>query len=243
MLEQIIMANFVVSLGSIIGAIPLLIRSKKLENFLIFFVSLSAGTLMGGALIHLIPEASEVIDLETTMKLVLVSFTGFLLLEKILHWHHDHDPRKQGKTKQVIGYMNLIGDLIHNFIDGLVIAASFKMNYGLGVASTIAIFMHEVPQELGDMGVLLHAGFSKFKAVYLNFLTALSAVLGGISGYYLISGQNLTTYLLAIAGGGFIYIAASDLVPEIKKENKLVNSMVALLIFTLGFLVMIWLKD
>ncbi len=244
MLTQIIIANFIVSLGSIVGAIPLLIKSKKIKNFLIFFVSLSAGTLMGGAFIHLIPEASEKLNIGLTSKITLISFGGFLLLEKLLHWHHNHNPQKQKPTKQILGYMNLAGDLVHNFIDGATIAATFSLSRDLGIATTIAIFMHEVPQELGDMGVLLHAGFSKIEAVLLNFLTALSAVLGGILGFCFIqSSRNLIPYLLAVAAGGFIYISASDLVPEIKSETKLKQSLISLLIFGLGILIMVWLKD
>ncbi len=201
---------------------------------------------MGGALIHLIPEASETMGVAGVAKISLLAFTGFLFLEKLLHWHHDHDPNEQTKkTKKTVGYMNLLGDLVHNFIDGLVIAAAFMSNnQGLGVATTIAIFMHEVPQELGDMGVLIHAGFGRKKALVLNFLTALSAILGGIIGFsFLQQSLKLVPYLLAIASGGFIYIAASDLVPEIKEETKLRESMLALIIFVLGFSLMMLIKD
>ncbi len=243
MLSQVVIANFIVSLGSIIGAIPLLIKSKKLETFLIFLVSLSAGTLMGGALIHLIPEASEKLSINTVMLITGLAFSGFLVLEKLLHWHHNHDPKRQKNTKQIIGYMNLAGDLVHNFIDGATIAATFNVSPELGLTTTIAIFMHEVPQELGDMGVLLHAGFSKTQALLMNFITALSAVWGGILGLCFIQANyNLTPYLLSIAAGGFIYIAASDLVPEIKMETKLKESLGSLLMFGLGLLIMIWLK-
>lgn len=139
--------------------------------------------------------------------------------------------------------MNLFGSSIYNFIDGLVIAASFLTDVKLGVATSLAVILHEIPQEIGDFGVLLYAGFEKKKAITANFLTALTAVLGGLVGYYLsFSISHFTTYLLPFAAGGFIYIAASDLMPEIRKEPNPKKSMLSFGIFLIGILIMFLIK-
>jgi len=137
--------------------------------------------------------------------------------------------------------MNLIGDSIHNFIDGLIMAASFVASIPLGLTTAIAISTHEIPQEIGDFGVLIYGGFSKKKAIVLNFLVALTAVLGGFVGY-LISSRiaNVVLYILPFAAGGFVYIAATDLIPEMKKEVNIKKSMMTLMVFICGILIM-WL--
>ena len=243
-LFKIILANIIVSLGSLIGAIPLFFHARKLNNFLIFFVSLSAGTLMGGAFIHLLPEAINEIAPDLALNLTLISFLAFFLLEKLLHWHHCHNPSCTQHATKTVGYMNLFGDLIHNFLDGLVIAATFLTSPELGIITTFAIALHEIPQEIGDIGVLLHPGFKKQKAIFFNFLIALSAVFGGIVGYFF-SGfsENTIPYLLSIAAGGFLYISASDLLPEIKEESHIKKSFISIFIFFLGILIMLLLKD
>lgn len=135
--------------------------------------------------------------------------------------------------------MNLIGDSIHNFIDGLIMAASFVASIPLGLTTTIAISTHEIPQEIGDFGVLIYGGFSKKKAIVLNFLVALTAILGGLVGY-LISSRigNVVSYILPFAAGGFVYIAATDLIPEMKKEVNIKKSMMTLVVFICGILIM-----
>ena len=135
--------------------------------------------------------------------------------------------------------MNLFGDAVHNFIDGLIIAASFLIDIKLGITTTFAVALHEIPQEIGDFGVLRHAGFSKLKALTYNLLTALTAVLGGILGYFLQSSTELVTlFLLPFAAGGFLYISASDLIPEIRKELNAKKSLLNLMVFLAGILIM-----
>jgi len=164
----------------------------------------------------------------------------FFLVEKILHWRHCHEEKCPVHT---FAYMNLLGDAVHNFIDGLVIAASFTVNIPLGIATTFAIILHEIPQEIGDFGVLIYGGMKKTKAVFLNFLTAVLAIGGGIFGYYLsIYVQNITLFLLPFAAGGFLYIAASDLIPEIRKEMDIKKSLINFGVIFLGLLAMYLLK-
>ena len=139
--------------------------------------------------------------------------------------------------------MNLIGDGIHNFIDGLIIAASFVINFPLGIATTIAVIAHEIPQELGDFGVLVYGGFTKLKALFFNFLTALTAILGAVIGFFLAgSVEGFVPFLIPFAAGGFIYIAASDLVPELHKEADLKKSILSFIFFLLGIIFMYVIK-
>jgi len=235
-LIYIILATFLISIGALIGVFTLSVREEKLSKILLFLVSLSAGTMIGGAFLHLLPEASEKLEEPTIYSLVLLSFITFFFIEKLLHWRHCH---KDHCHIHSFGYLNLFGDAIHNFIDGLILAAAFVTDIKLGLVTTLAIALHEIPQEIGDFGVLLYAGFEKKKALLANFTVALTVVLGGIVGYFLsFQIQNLQTYLLPFAAGGFIYIAASDLMPEIRKEKSLKKSLVSFGIFLLGILLM-----
>lgn len=233
----IILATFVISLGALAGIFTLALHEDKLTKILLFLVSLSAGALMGGAFIHLLPEAAEEIEGGTLFAIVLSSFIFFFFVEKLFHWRHCH---KGECNVHTFGYMNLFGDAIHNFIDGLIIAATFLTDIRLGIISTLAVSLHEIPQEIGDFGVLLYAGFEKKKALIVNFLVALTVVLGGIVGYfssfYL---NNFIPYLLPFAAGGFIYIAASDLMPEIRKEASLKKSTLSFGIFLIGVAIMV----
>jgi zinc and cadmium transporter len=161
---------------------------------------------------------------------------GFYILENVVHWRHCHDADCEAHS---FGYMNLIGDAVHNFIDGLVIAAAFISDFRLGVATTLAIISHEIPQEIGDFGVLLHSGFKKTKAILFNFITAFMIVVGGFVGFLVSSSVgSFVQLLLPIAAGGFIYIAASDLIPELRKVVDLRKSVSTFVFFLLGILMM-----
>jgi zinc and cadmium transporter len=160
----------------------------------------------------------------------------FFMLEKVLYWRHCHEGRCE---IHVFTYLSLIGDAIHNFLDGLVIASAFVINAGVGVASTLAIISHEIPQELGDFGILIYGGFTKKKAVVFNFISALLAIVGALVGYFLASQvTDFALYLLPFAAGGFIYIASSDLIPELHKETNKKRSMMSFLFFLAGLAVM-----
>ena len=240
-LIYIIASTFLISLASLVGVFTLSIKEKILSKFLLFFVSLSAGALIGGAFLHLLPEASEKLNNENLYPIVLFSFVLFFLIEKLLHWRHCHKGHCHIHT--TFGYMNLFGDAVHNFIDGLVIASTFLIDIKLGVVTSLAIALHEIPQEIGDFGVLLYSGFSRKKALISNFLIAISAVFGGVVGYLLsFQIENMTSYLLPLAAGGFIYISASDLMPEIRKEANLKKSMISFGVFLIGIFIMFLVK-
>jgi len=235
-LAYIVIASLLISSGSLVGILLLAARKKLTQKVLLCLISLSAGTLMGGAFLHLMPEALEQLPASQLFSLVLASFILFFLIEKILHWRHCH---KDVCEVHTFGYLNLIGDSVHNFIDGLIIAATFLIDVRLGLATTLAIAFHEIPQEIGDFGVLLYAGFKKSQALILNFLVALTIVAGAIVGYFLsFSLGNLTIYLLPVAAGGFLYIATSDLIPEIRKEQNLRKSLLSFACFLVGILIM-----
>jgi len=235
-LIYIIVTTFTIALIAFVGVFALSIKEKVLNKIVLFLVSLSAGALMGGAFIHLMPESIEKYGNGDILIVVLVGFILFFIIEKVLHWRHCHKGKCDVHT---FSYMNLVGDTIHNFIDGLIMAAAFITSIPLGITTTFAIAAHEIPQEIGDFGVLIYGGFEKKKAIILNFLVALTVIAGGIVGYFISSKINQATiFLLPFAAGGFIYIAATDLIPEIKKELNFKKYMLTLVIFILGILIM-----
>lgn len=234
----------IVSLVSLVGALALVVKVEKLKKILIFFVSFSAGALLGGAFFHLLPEAVEEAGYNSkTSFLLLAGIFLFFLVEKYVHWRHCHEPTSEAHPHH-LGTMNLVGDGFHNFLDGLIIAASFSASPSLGLAATLAIVFHEIPQEIADFGVLLHAGYSKAKAVLYNLLSAGTALIGVVIG--LILGGEIKGFALAIlpvAAGGFIYIAVADLFPELHKETKMTKSLWQLVSFIVGVALMYFLTD
>ncbi len=234
-LFQILISTFVVSLISFIGILILLIKEKILSKILLFLVAFSAGSLIGAAFLHLLPESMEkAFGIEIFLS-VLFGYISFFFLEKFLLWHHCH------KVEHVhtLGYVNLISDSIHNFVDGLIIAASFLSNMNLGIISSLAVISHEIPQEIGDFGVLLFSGFKKKKALILNFIVALAALAGGIVGFFIFFHvEKFISLLLPFAAGSFIYISSSDMIPEIKKTEDLKSSIFLFLIFLFGIFIM-----
>ncbi|MDH7507171.1 MAG: ZIP family metal transporter [Candidatus Thermoplasmatota archaeon] len=237
-LVYIIVSTFLIALIAFVGIFTLLIKEKLLEKILLILVSLSAGALMGGAFLHLIPEAVEKVEKNNidAFIFILIGFILFFVIEKVLHWRHCHNGHCDVHT---FSYMNLVGDSVHNFIDGLIIAASFSASISLGFSTIIAVAAHEIPQEIGDFGVLIYGGFQKKKALALNFLVALTIVAGGVIGFFLSKNiEQIVTFLLPFAAGGFIYIAATDLIPEIKKELNMKKYMGTLFVFILGILIM-----
>jgi len=233
-----IIATLIVSSISLIGIIFINIKEAQLKKIILLLVGFSAGAMMGGAFLHILPEAAEKLDIKLLGIILIIGFCLFFLIERILHWQHCHEGQCDVHT---FAYTNLIGDGIHNFVDGLIIVSSFIIDFNLGVATTAAVILHELPQEISDYAVLLYAGFSKKKALFFNFISALLAVLGAIIGYFLFNtAEYLAVYLLPLAAGGFIYIAASDLIPELHKEKNLTKSLLSFLVFCLG-IIFIWL--
>lgn len=239
-LLAIVIGTFAITLCVWVAVLFIFLKQETLSKITMFLVALSAGALMGGAFLHLMPEAAEQIKPNALFGIFLISFVVFFLIEKLFHWRHCH---RADCPIHSFGYMNLIGDSIHNFIDGLIIASTFMIDFNLGVAATLAVAIHEIPQEIGDYGVLIHAGFSNKKALILNYLVAFTVVLGGLVGYFFFSHlNNVLPYLLPFAAGGFVYIAASDLMPEIRKEANLKKSIGTFLVFILGILLMYLIK-
>ncbi|NMB70281.1 ZIP family metal transporter [candidate division WWE3 bacterium] len=233
-----IISTVLVSLLSLSGAVLMFFLKRKLQMYLLQVVALAAGTLMGSAFLHLIPESTETLSVRSVNIILLSAFITFFLLEKILQWHHHHEYDQESHT---IGYISLAGDLIHNFIDGLIIYASFYTSTALGITTAFAVILHEIPQEIGDFGVLLHSGFSKSKALISNLLVSLTSIAGGLIGYLWLEGSSaLTPYITAFAAGGFIYTAASDLLPEIRHGTKQNRSWITFLIFLAGVMLMLF---
>lgn len=230
----------VVSLLSLVGVLTLSIKEERLKKFLIYMVSFAAGALFGDVFIHLLPEAVEETGFGLNISLYILSGVVFsFVVEKIIHWRHCHLP----DTKDHIhpfAMMNLFGDGVHNFIDGLIIGASYLASLPVGIATTLAVILHEIPQEIGDFGVLLHGGFSRAKALLFNFITALTCILGAIVSLLLGSYTgNITNFLIPFAAGSFIYIAGSDLIPELHKEVKLEKSLLQFVMIVLGVALML----
>lgn len=217
-LFYIIGATLTVSSFSLVGIGLVYYLLKRWPDSILSLVSLSAGSMMAATFLHILPEVIEEFGAELPLTLTLTSFILFFILEKVLHWQHCHEPNCEVHS---FGYLNLIGDSVHNFVDGLIIAAAFSASWELGIAATLAIALHEIPQEIGDFGVLIHSGFSRRFAVLANFGVALTSVAGGIVGYYFVSAiEHAEQFLLPLAAGSFLYIAASDLMPEIRKERQ-----------------------
>jgi len=231
----IIASTLSISLLAFFGFFTLYLKEKLLDEVVLALIALSAGTLMGSAFLHLIPETMEMTSEAEVFLWLLFGYIFFFFLEKFLLWHHCH------RTKHVhtVGYINLISDAVHNFTDGLILAASFVASISLGVVASVAIALHEIPQEIGDMGVLLYSGFKRKRGLLLNFFVALVTVLGGLTGYR-IAGyvEQFKTILLPLAAGSFIYLSSSDLVPEIRKIESVKKSVAVFLVFLAGISVM-----
>lgn len=239
----ILLTTFLISLLAFVGALILFLKEKLLNKILLILVAFSAGALLGGAFLHLVPEAILKVESDQVWNLflyLLLGFCTFFILEQFIRWHHHHAVRHP-KIKS-FSYLILISDAIHNFIDGLIIAASFVIAFPVGIVTTIAIALHEIPQEIGDFGVLIYGGFKKVKALLLNFATAITIVFGGIVGFLLSEkiGESIV-FLLPFAAGNFIYIAASDLIPEIKHKVSIKKSIVHFIVFLsgIGFMLLV----
>ncbi len=238
-----------VSLVSMAGIVTLFWKKKNQDEFLLLLVSLSAGTLFGGAFLHLLPEAVEKSGFTLQISILLLAgVLVFFLLEKFIHWHHCHTPSEQVSKHLAhhpthLAPLNLLGDGLHNFIDGLVIAGSYFVSVPVGIATTIAVIVHEIPQEFADFGVLLYSGLSKSRALFYNFLSAAVAIIGAVVGLFIgVRSETFIHFILPFAAGGFVYIAGSNLIPELHKECGLKDSFWHFFVMVLGILIMLGLK-
>lgn len=233
-----------VSLFSLVGLALLALRGRLANYVIIALVSFSSGSLFGDAFIHLLPEAVRRHGFSVNISLFVLSGIAFsFFVEKVIHWRHEHTPTGEVHIES-FAYMNLLGDGVHNFIDGAVITAAYLLDTRVGVATTFAVLLHEIPQEMSDFGVLLHGGFSRGKALLYNFITAAIALAGLVLTLALQDiASDLVTFLAPFAAGGFIYIAGADLIPQLHKEKALKSSLMQLFFFFLGIVGMLLLRD
>ncbi len=208
-----------ISVISLIGVMTLGFSDRFLKSILFSLVSLSAGALLGDVFLHILPEMSENGFGVREGIYFLIGIVAFFVLERFILWHHSHGSHEE-EVHSVV-YLTMVGDSLHNFIDGMIIAASFLVSIPLGIATTVAVIFHEIPQEIGQYAILIHGGWSKQKAMLYNFLSALTSILGaGVVLFFARDLQEAPSFLLAFAGASFIYIALSDLVPELHKEKS-----------------------
>lgn len=238
----ILASTSLVSLISLVGIFTLTLKDNLLHKILFCLIGFSAGALIGSAFLHILPECLEKNKSTTVFSYLILGIIIFFLMERYLHWRHCHE---QGACKtHAFTYLNLVGDGFHNCIDGMVIAASFMASVKLGLVTTLAIILHEIPQELGDFAVLIYGGFSKRKALLFNFASALMAIIGAVAGYFIADlSKSFSNFILPFTAGGFIYIATSDLIPELHKEDDLKRSTAAFFAFLMGIVFMALAKN
>ncbi len=244
-----------VSLLSFLGIIFFLFEESDVRKYLLYFVSISTGALLGDVFIHMIPEMAE--NAETFVRDLYILLGGIIfsfVLEKIVHWrhchvipsttkHHEHETEEQhGHQHHAMGIVNIVGESMHNFIDGLVIAAGFLASVPIGLSTTLAVMLHELPHEIGNVAVLLHAGYSRKKALFYNFLSAALSILGVLLVFAFSESIAIGQYMLPFAAGNLLYIAGSDLIPELHKESKAVKSLGQLICILLGMAMMYGVK-
>ncbi len=237
---MILISVIVVSLISVISVIPLLIKKNLSDNLMLFLLSLSVGTLLGAVFIHMMPE---IIGSDYSLKSSLFIITGFIIfffIEKLIHHHHSHGLRGGHSHAYHLAPINLIGDGIHNFIDGMIIAGSYLISIPLGISATVSVIFHEIPQEIADFGVLLYSGLSKKKALVFNFLSAATAILGAFTGVLLFDGiSGFSSFIIPFAAGSFIYIAAASLVPELHRTHSFFKTVSQLMAMVLGVVIIL----
>lgn len=228
-------AVVIVSLLSLLGALFLVLKRQTFEAIITYTLATSSGILLGAVFFDLLPESYRAIG-ETSYTFVIAGIVTFFALEKFIHWHH-----KQGRGRQekAVAYLSLVGDSIHNFLDGAIIAIAFLTSFPLGITTTLAVIAHEIPHELGDFSILVYGGFSNRKALWFNFLSALTAIAGTVV-VFLVSQSVLAAspYLIGFAAGNFLYIAATDLLPELHESHQPVTSVVETVCIVIGIVIM-----
>ncbi|MFH1821051.1 MAG: ZIP family metal transporter [Methanobacteriota archaeon] len=238
-LLTILIAVLLVSLISLVGAVFIFFNRRKIEKMIFPLVAFASGSMLGAAFLAMLPESLKGIGSPNlTFAIVLTGIVTFFALERLLYWHHCRD--KICRVHPYI-YLTIFGDSVHNFVDGMVIAGSFMLgaapggiNMQLGLLTTVAVIVHEVPQELGDFGILLYGGFKFRKALIYNFASALTAIVGAIVAYFSLSFINFSAPLVAFAAGGFIYVSAVNLMPKLHEEHANKRFLLQLSLFLMG---------
>ncbi len=242
----------IISLISLIGVFSVSLNEKWLRSILPFLVALAAGALIGNSAIHLIPEALEELPSKVDFAVAfLFGIFGFFILERALHWHHTHFVSEQDcvgshchqhNEQAHLGVLVVLADVLHNFIDGIAIAAAYLVSVEVGIAATIAVIVHEIPQEISDFSLLLYSGMSRVKALFYNFFSALTAFIGAFLMFGVGSSVELAVpYAAAITAGGFLYIAIGDLIPTLHKETQTMRIVTQLAALFIGIAVMFFL--
>ena len=228
-----------VSFVSLAGVVLLLLHDRALKKIFLYFVSFSTGALLGNVFLHFLPEIAEhARRFPDAMIVVLLGILGSFIVEKFIHWRHCHDLDCRADIHPA-GTLVLIGDASHNVLDGILIATSYLVSIPLGISTTIAVLLHEIPQEIGDFVVLLHSGFSKGRALFFNLLSALTALIGAVFVLLLNTHVgNIEQVLLPLAAGNFLYIAGVDLIPELHKETHPRKAFIQLLSMIAGIALM-----
>ena len=236
----IILSGLLMSAIALIGSVTLVLSKRTLKRILLPLVAFAAGSLLGGAFFHMLPAglAAGMSDV-TVYALVLAGFAMFFGLEQFLHWHHCH--RAETECKKPLTYLILIGDGLHNFLGGLAVAGTFVIDIRLGIVTWLAAAAHEVPQELGDFGVLVHGGWPRRQALFYNVLSELTFLVGGVIAYFA-SFRLDVSFLVPFAAGNFIYIGAADLIPEVKAHANLRANIVHFAAFFAGAALMLLVK-
>lgn len=227
----------IVSLISLVGIVALGVKQERLQRILSYLVSFSAGALLGDVFVHILPEIMGGDNTLSISVYVLVGIIIFFVLERFLMWHHSHTSHKESVHSVV--YLTIFGDALHNFLDGIAIAASFLVSVPLGIATSIAVILHEIPQEIGQFAILVHGGWSRKKALLYNFISALTAILGAVTVLLFAQGlEEPPIILLAFGAASFIYVAMSDLIPELQREPSPKKSFLQLIWMIVGIAVM-----
>ena len=239
-LGLILLSVLIVSLVSLVGILTISLSDRKLKNIIFILISFAAGTMLGGAFFDLLPAAAEIegVLIADVFLYTLIGIIVFFLIESFIHLYHCHIGyhKPHEYLHKPVAYLSLIADGLHNFLDGIAIAIGFLAGIEVGIVVTLAVILHEIPQEINDFGILIYGGFSSLKALGFNFISALAAFIGALVAYFFSTalGGGLTAFLLAFSGGGFIYMAAANLIPEMHKEVQLEKSALQLIVLLLG---------
>lgn len=239
-LTWIVGSGLLMSAIALIGSVTLLLRRETLDRLVTPLVAFAAGSLLGGAFFHMLPASTEAgLSVARSALWLMVGFTAFMALEQLLHWHHCH--RAATDCKEPLTYLVLLGDGLHNFLGGLGVGGVFLLDVRLGIAAWLAAAAHEVPQELGDFGVLVHGGWTRSQALMFNLISGLSFLVGGLVAYAASTAVDISA-LVPFAAGNFVYIGASDLVPEVNKHDSAKVNVLHFVAFVSGVALLWWIR-